>query len=127
MKNLVNVKNAKVFVVIALAGLTLSACKVSYMNSFVKTDNKKMLLKDAETGEERLIDYSKTTNETKQLLSDLPYFKEGDPIKVTPNKRYDGYRVFNAAEAEIEYNHDTIQIRKDKAVIAEWKVTTKTR
>ena len=125
MKNLVNVKNAKVLAVAALAAMTLSACKASYMNTFVQTANRKMLLKDGETGEERLIDYSKTTNDTKQLLSDLPYFKEGDPIKVKPNKRYDGFRVFNAAEAEIEYNRDTIQIRKDKAVIADWKQKSK--
>ena len=126
LKNLVNVKNAKVFLIAVVSALAVS-CKTVYMNTFVKTDNKKMLVKDNETGEERLIDYSKTTNETKQILADLPYFKEGDPIKVTTNKSYTGFRVFNPAEAEIEYNRDTIQIRKDKVKIAEWKVGQKTK
>ena len=121
LKNLVNVKNAKVFFIVAVSALAVS-CKTAYMNTFAKTDNKKMLVKDNASSEERLIDYSKSTNETKQILSDLPYFQEGDPIKVTPvKKRYDGYRVFDAAEATIEYNHDTIQIRKDRKVIEEWK------
>ena len=120
MKNLVNIKDVKVLVVAVVSSLSLSACKVYYENTFVSTKDNKMLVTDNETGEERLIDCAKS-KDSKQLLSDLPYFKAGDPVKVRPAKRYNGFRVFSGTEAAVKYNADTIQIRKDKEVIQNWK------
>ena len=58
-----------------------------YANTFVSTKNNKVLVKDNETSEERLIDCTKNSSEYKQLLSDLPYFKEGDPVKLQTKQR----------------------------------------
>ena len=112
----------KILFVAPLVALTMSACKTFYANTFVTTHSKKVLLKDSSTEEERLIDCTKgNSQDVKQLISDLPYFKEGDPIKVKTTQRYDGFRVFKIDEAVLKYNHDTIQIRKDKEVIEAFK------
>ena len=111
----------KILILAPLCALTMNACKTFYANTFVATHSKKVLLKDASTEEERLIDCTKSNQDTKQLLSDLPYFKEGDPVKVQTVQRYDGFRVFKIDETILEYNHDTIQIRKDKEVIEAFK------
>lgn len=115
----------KILALTPLFALTMNACKATfYANTFVTTHSNKVLLKDSSTDEERLIDCTKGGQDTKQLLSDLPYFKEGDPVKIQTVQRYDGFRVFKIEETVMEYNHDTIQIRKDKEVIEAFKNDT---
>lgn len=113
--------NYKTLVLIPMIGLTLNSCKTFYANTFVSTKNNKVLVKDDETSEERLVDCSKKSSDYKQLLSDLPYFKEGDPVKLQTKQRYDGFRVFQIEESKLKYNKDSIQIRKDREKILEYK------
>nr|MBQ0091193.1 hypothetical protein [Candidatus Enterousia merdequi] len=116
--------NTKHIILVPLFGLTMNACKpVFYANTFVSTHDKKVLVKD-DTNEERLVDCTKGAQNAKQLISDLPYFKEGDPIKLQTVQRYEGFRVFKIDETVLEYNHDTIQIRKDREIIEKYKNDT---
>lgn len=113
------------FFVPAMA-LTMGACK-TYLNTVTNVfDGKKILMENAE-GEERMIDCSKKTAQTEQLLKDIPYFRKGDQIKLKQAKvfgnNYDGRRVFTTEYYKVVYPLDTIQIRKDQEIIAKEKAT----
>ena len=110
-----------------LLALTMGACRTVYYPNTVTAvyDNNKLLVKN-EANEERLVDCSNKTKETAQLMQDLPYFKEGDQIKLKPIQKsqddYKGHRVFSTKDYEVLYLLDTIQIRKDMEFIAKQKV-----
>ena len=117
------VKYKLIFIVPAMA-LTMGACK-TYLNTVTNVfDGKKILMENAE-GEERMIDCSKKTQQTEQLLKDIPYFRKGDQIKLKQAKvfgnNYDGRRVFTTEDYKVVYPLDTIQIRKDQEIIAKEK------
>ncbi len=119
------VKYKLIFIVPAMA-LTMGACK-TYLNTVTNVfDGKKILMENAE-GEERMIDCSKKTAQTDQLLKDIPYFRKGDQIKLKQTKvfgnNYDGRRVFTTEDYKVIYPLDTIQIRKDQEIIAKEKAT----
>ncbi|MBQ3785133.1 MAG: hypothetical protein II843_01920 [Alphaproteobacteria bacterium] len=119
------VKYKLIFIVPAMA-LTMGACK-TYINTVTNVfDGKKILMENAE-GEERMIDCSKKTAQTEQLLKDIPYFRKGDQIKLKQAKvfgnNYDGRRVFTTEDYKVVYPLDTIQIRKDQEIIAKEKAT----
>ena len=119
------VKYSLIFIVAAMA-LTMGACK-TYLNTVTNVfDGKKILMENAE-GEERMIDCSKKTQQTEQLLKDIPYFRKGDQIKLKQAKvfgnNYDGRRVFTTEDYKVVYPLDTIQIRKDQEIIAKEKAT----
>lgn len=119
------VKYKLMFFVPAMA-LTMGACK-TYINTVTNVfDGKKILMENAE-GEERMIDCSKKTAQTEQLLKDIPYFRKGDQIKLKQAKvfgnNYDGRRVFTTEDYKVIYPQDTIQIRKDQEIIAKEKAT----
>lgn len=119
------VKYKLMFFVPAMA-LTMGACK-TYINTVTNVfDGKKILMENAE-GEERMIDCSKKTAQTDQLLKDIPYFRKGDQIKLKQAKvfgnNYDGRRVFTTEDYKVVYPLDTIQIRKDQEIIAKEKAT----
>lgn len=119
------VKYKLIFIVPAMA-LTMGACK-TYLNTVTNVfDGKKILMENAE-GEERMIDCSKKTAQTDQLLKDIPYFRKGDQIKLKQTKvfgnNYDGRRVFTTEDYKVVYPLDTIQIRKDQEIIAKEKAT----
>ena len=119
------VKYKLMFFVPAMA-LTMGACK-TYINTVTNVfDGKKILMENAE-GEERMIDCSKKTAQTEQLLKDIPYFRKGDQIKLKQAKvfgnSYDGRRVFTTEDYKVIYPQDTIQIRKDQEIIAKEKAT----
>ena len=119
------VKYKLIFIVPAMA-LTMGACK-TYINTVTNVfDGKKILMENAE-GEERMIDCSKKTAQTDQLLKDIPYFRKGDQIKLKQTKvfgnNYDGRRVFTTEDYKVVYPLDTIQIRKDQEIIAKEKAT----
>lgn len=119
------VKYKLIFIVPAMA-FTMGACK-TYLNTVTNVfDGKKILVENAD-GEERLIDCSKKTSQTEQLLKDIPYFKKGDQIKLKQAKlghvNYDGRRVFTTEDYKVIYPLDTIQIRKDQEIIAKEKAT----
>lgn len=104
--------------------LTMGACK-TYLNTVTNVfDGKKILMENAE-GEERMIDCSKKTSQTDQLLKDIPYFEIGDQIKLRQIRafgaNYDGHRVFTTEDYKVIYPRDTIQIRKDQEIIAKEK------
>ena len=104
--------------------LTMGACK-TFTNTVTDVfDGKKILLENAE-GEERMIDCSKKTSQTDQLLKDIPYFEIGDQIKLRQIRafgaNYDGHRVFTTEDYKVIYPRDTIQIRKDQEIIAKEK------
>lgn len=114
----------KLIVVVPFMALTMGACK-TYTNTVMDIfDNKKILVENAE-GEERMIDCSKKTSQTEQLLKDIPYFEKGDQIKLRQAKlgrvNYDGRRVFTTEDYKVIYPRDTIQIRKDQEIIAREK------
>ena len=117
------VKYKLIFIVPAMA-FTMGACK-TYLNTVTNVfDGKKILMENAE-GEERMIDCSKKTQQTEQLLKDIPYFRKGDQIKLKQAKvfgnNYDGRRVFTTEDYKVVYPLDTIQIRKDQEIIAKEK------
>ena len=117
------VKYKLIFIVPAMA-FTMGACK-TYLNTVTNVfDGKKILMENAE-GEERMIDCSKKTAQTEQLLKDIPYFRKGDQIKLKQAKvfgnNYDGRRVFTTEDYKVVYPLDTIQIRKDQEIIAKEK------
>ena len=117
------VKYKLIFIVPAMA-LTMGACK-TYLNTVTNVfDGKKILMENAE-GDERMIDCSKKTAQTEQLLKDIPYFRKGDQIKLKQTKvfgnNYDGRRVFTTEDYKVVYPLDTIQIRKDQEIIAKEK------
>ena len=119
------VKYKLIFIVPAMA-LTMGACK-TYLNTVTNVfDGKKILMENAE-GDERMIDCSKKTAQTEQLLKDIPYFRKGDQIKLKQTKvfgnNYDGRRVFTTEDYKVVYPLDTIQIRKDQEIIAKEKAT----
>ncbi len=119
------VKYKLMFFVPAMA-LTMGACK-TYINTVTNVfDGKKILMENAE-GEERMIDCSKKTAQTEQLLKDIPYFHYGDQIKLKQAKlfknNYEGRRVFTTEDYKVIYPQDTIQIRKDQEIIAKEKAT----
>lgn len=104
--------------------LTMGACK-TYLNTVTDVfDGKKILMENAE-GEERMIDCSKKTSQTDQLLKDIPYFEIGDQIKLRQIRafgaNYAGHRVFTTEDYKVIYPRDTIQIRKDQEIIAKEK------
>ena len=113
----------KIVIVAPLMALTMGACK-TYINTVTGTfDGKKILVENAE-GEERLIDCTKKTDQTEQLLKDIPYFRVGDQIKLkqkTLGINYDGHRVVSTEDYQVVYPLDTIQIRKDQEIIAKEK------
>ena len=116
----------KIAFVTPLLAITMGACK-TYINTVTNVfDGKKILVENAD-GEERLIDCSKKTSQTEQLLKDIPYFKKGDQIKLKQAKlghvNYDGRRVFTTEDYKVIYPLDTIQIRKDQEIIAKEKAT----
>ena len=116
----------KIAFVAPLMALTMGGCK-TYMNTVKDVyDDRKILLENAE-GEERLIDCSKKTAQTEQLLKDIPYFLVGDQIKLKQLKpfgdNYAGRRVFTTEDYKVIYPLDTIQIRKDQEIIAKEKVS----
>ena len=117
------VKYKLIFIVPAMA-LTMGACK-TYLNTVTNVfDGKKILMENAE-GDERMIDCSKKTAQTEQLLKDIPYFRKGDQIKLKQTKvfgnNYEGHRVFTTEDYKVIYPQDTIQIRKDQEIIAKEK------
>ena len=108
-----------------LIAITMGACRASYSVTVKEVfDNRKILVTDT-NNEERLIDCSKKTNKTTQLLKDLPYFYEGDVITLKQARilaaSYDGHRVFTTDDYNVVYPEDTIQIRIDKEIIAKVK------
>ena len=122
VNNLIN--NTKVFGLAMFTVFIMDSCK-TYINTVTGVfDGRKILLENAE-GEERMIDCSKKTPQTDQLLKDIPYFEIGDQIKLRQKKvssaSYDGHRVFTTEDYKVIYPHDTIQIRKDQEVIAKEK------
>ncbi len=123
LKNFVNMGNFKVLAVALFTGLTLNACR-AYKNSVVMVKNNKVLMKDDSSNEERLIDCTKKNSKYPKLLEDLPYFHEGDPIDFKPAKgyTYDGFRAYYIDGSTFKYNPDTIQIRKDREKIEQFKV-----
>ena len=123
LKNLVNVKNAKTFAVAVLSFLTLAANAEKRVNLFVKSEGKAILVKDAETNEERLI---QNVN-SKKLVEDLPYFQAGDTITINPTKKYEDHRVFNYKWSNFKYNKKLIVIRKETKVVDDWKAGRKTK
>ena len=122
VKNLVN--NAKILGLSIASVLVMAACKTYITTVVAVYDNNKILVKD-ESNDERLIDCSKKTNNNQQLLQDIPYFVAGDQLQIKQknpfyNYNYDGRRVFGD-DSNIKYNTDTIQIRKDREIIANVK------
>ena len=122
VKNLVN--NAKILGLSIASVLVMAACKTYITTVVAVYDNNKILVKD-ESNDERLIDCSKKTNNNQQLLQDIPYFVAGDQLQIKQknpfyNYNYDGRRVFGD-DSNIKYNADTIQIRKDREIIANVK------
>ena len=114
----------KIAFVTPLLALTMGACK-TYLNTVTNVfDGTKILMENAE-GEERMIDCSKKTAQTEQLLKDIPYFRQGDQIKLKQAKvfgnNYEGRRVFTTEDYKVIYPLDTIQIRKDQEIIAKVK------
>lgn len=114
----------KIAFVTPLLAITMVACK-TYINTVTNVyDGKKILMENAE-GEERMIDCSKKTAQTEQLLKDIPYFHYGDQIKLKQAKlfknNYEGRRVFTTEDYKVIYPQDTIQIRKDQEIIAKEK------
>ncbi|MFQ6696219.1 MAG: hypothetical protein ACLRFP_02740 [Alphaproteobacteria bacterium] len=114
----------KIAFVTPLLAITMVACK-TYINTVTNVyDGKKILMENAE-GEERMIDCSKKTTQTEQLLKDIPYFHYGDQIKLKQAKlfknNYNGRRVFTTEDYKVIYPQDTIQIRKDQEIIAKEK------
>ena len=104
--------------------LTMGACR-TYLNTVTNVfDGKKILVENTE-GEERMIDCSKKTAQTEQLLKDIPYFEKGDQIKLRQIRafgaNYEGHRVFTTEDYKVIYPLDTIQIRKDQEIIAKEK------
>ena len=122
LKNFVNMGNFKVLVIALFAGLTLGACK-TYKNSVVMVKNNKVLMKDDSSNEERLVDCTKKNSKYPKLLEDLPYFHEGDPIDFRPAKgyTYDGFRAYPIEGSTFNYNLDTVQVRKDREKIEQFK------
>ena len=112
----------KIFLMTPVISLTMAACK-AYENTVVMVNKNKVLMVDKKTSEERLLDCSKKTADMPNLISDLPYFREGDVVKFKPGKSYtyDGFRAFKIEDSQFEYNKDTIQIRKDKELIEKFK------
>ena len=104
--------------------ITMGACR-TYINTVTNVfDGKKILVENTE-GEERMIDCSKKTAQTEQLLKDIPYFEKGDQIKLRQIRafgaNYEGHRVFTTEDYKVIYPLDTIQIRKDQEIIAKEK------
>lgn len=116
----------KIVLFIPFVVVTIVACK-TYTNTVTNVyDGKKILMENAE-GEERMIDCSKKTAQTEQLLKDIPYFLPGDQIKLKQTKlfgnNYAGRRVFSTEDYKVIYPLDTIQIRKDQEIIAKEKAS----
>ena len=111
----------KVLLLVPVFGVATNACRTTNANTFVQTYEKsKVLLKDAVSGEERMIDCAPDS----RIVSDLPYFKEGDPVTVNAIN-YDKHRFFTVGKTILTYNPDSIQIRKDQEMIN--KVKQKSR
>ena len=123
LKTLSYLKTVPVALLIALA---ISACQTLHKNTVVMVKNNKVLIKDAETNDERLIDCTKKSNKHPNLQADLPYFHKEDPVEFKPAKgyTYDGFRAYFIDGSEFKYNPDTIQIRKDREKIAAFKADT---
>ena len=98
----------KLIFAVPLVALTMGACK-TYMTTVVAVyDNNKILVKD-EANDERLIDCSKKGGKNQQVSQDLPYFANGDQLKIKQrnplkNYNYDGRRVFGD-DSNLEYNN----------------------
>ena len=105
-----------------LVGMTVSSCK-TYVNHVSMVHNNKVLMVDAQTNEERLVDCSKKDANAPNLQADLPYFKAGDELKFKPAKgyTYEGFRAYDIQGSKLDYNKDSVQIRKDREKISEFK------
>ena len=114
----------KVLLIAPLFGLTMNSCKALYTTTFVKAYNNKVLVKYPDTNEEYLLDFSKS-QDYKQLLSDLPYFIEGDPIDIkTTKKLFSGNRILKADDLQsVTYEADTMRVRNHKQQIENTKQT----
>ncbi|MBR3510826.1 MAG: hypothetical protein IKN73_02085 [Alphaproteobacteria bacterium] len=117
----------KVLLLTPFIALVMNACK-AYENTVIMVSHNKVLLKDNSTNEERLLDCSKKSAKYPNLISDLPYFKEGDAVKFKPGKKYtyEGFRAYSIQDSELQYNPDSIQIRKDKKLIDAFKAKAAT-
>ena len=118
------IRKAKLLYLAVSSAFVMGACKAYLVTVEAIYENNKILVKD-EANDERLIDCSKKTDNNKNLLQDIPYFKKGDQVKlkkknVFSDYNYDGRRVFGD-DSSVKYNTDTIQIRKDREVIANVK------
>lgn len=111
--------NYKVLALAPLFGLTMNSCKTLYTTNFVKAYNNKVLVKYPDTNEEYLLDCSKSNQDIKQMLSDLPYFIEGDPIQIeTTKKHFNRNRILKAEDLKsISYEADTMRVRNHKQQI----------
>lgn len=100
----------------------MDACK-TYVNTVTGVYDKKKILIENTEGEERLIDCSKKTKQTEQLLKDIPYFEIGDKIelKQSVGKKYANHWVLTTKDCKVLYQIDTIQKRKDQEYIAKVK------
>lgn len=123
LKTLYYLKTLPVALLIALA---MNACKTLHNNTVSIVKNNKVLMKDSETSEERLLDCTKKDSKHPNLSKDLPYFHPGDQVEFAPAKgyTYDGFRAYFIDGSEFKYNQDTIQIRKDREKIAAFKADT---
>lgn len=115
-------KNLKVVPLAIIASFMFEGCATTHKAAFVMYYNNKMLLKDAKTEEEFVVDYSKSNQEnTKQLKADVDYLVEGDPMEFTTSERYDAARWFSLEGNKVTWPVDSANIRRDKARIAEFK------
>ncbi len=116
----------KTLPVALLFALTMSACQTLHKNTVVMVKGNKVLIKDNETNDERLIDCTKKSSKHPNLQADLPYFHKEDPVEFKPAKgyTYEGFRAYPLEGSELKYNEDTIQIRKDREKIAAFKADT---
>ena len=111
---------------VLLIALIMTGCETLRNNVVVMVKNNEVLVKDASSNEERLIDCTKKDQNHPKLQEDLPYFHEGDTVKFKPAKgyTYDGFRAYPITGSKLEYNPDTIQIRKDRERIKQFKADT---
>ena len=125
MKNIdfkVFINNLKLLGLGITTVFVMDACK-TYVNTVTGVYDKKKILIENTEGEERLIDCSKKTKQTEQLLKDIPYFEIGDAVKVKQSlgKNYKNHWVLTTKDCEVLYQADTIQKRKDQEYIAKVK------
>lgn len=120
--------NYKSLIIVPFIAVTMTACK-TYTNIVVMVKGNKVLMKDSETNEERLVDCSKKSAKYPDLSKDLPYFHEGDEVKFTPGKgyTYEGFRAYDLTDSKFKYNKDSIQIRKDMEKIEKFKADSTKR